>query len=117
MLQCHALVFSHICLFNIPAIKNQQDLIFCIIFFFPFERLISKKRRKKTLPNKSGEKLSNSTGSFGNDEVLAKRVSMETNMLLRLKTHRVAFWTERGKKTAGRGDNKRGRRDVMSTRS
>lgn len=101
MLQCHALVFSHICLFNIPAIKNQQDLNFLYYFFLSFRTFNLQKEKKKTLPHKSGEKLSNSTGSFGNDEVLAKRVSMETNMLLRLKTHRVAFWTERGKKPRG----------------
>ena len=99
-------IFPHM-LIQYPGDKKNpagpQFFILIFYFFFAFEHLLpkKKKKKKKTLPHKSGEKLSNSTGSFGSDEVLAKRVSMETNMLLRLKTHRVAFWTERGKKPRG----------------
>lgn len=88
-------------LIQYPGDKKPAGPHFFVFFFLSFRTFNLQKEKKKTLPHKSGEKLSNSTGSFGNDEVLAKRVSMETNMLLRLKTHRVAFWTERGKKPRG----------------
>jgi len=51
--------------------------------------------QKKTLPHKSSEKLSNSTGSFGTNEVLVKWVSMETNMLTA--EDRAALWYERSR--------------------
>lgn len=93
-------VFPHM-LIQYPGDKKPAGPHFLYYFFLSFRTFNLQKEKKKTLPHKSGEKLSNSTGSFGNDEVLAKRVSMETNMLLQLKTHRVAFWTERGKKPRG----------------
>ena len=65
------MVFFHVRLFSVPAIKPAGPQ-------FAFERLISK---RKTLPHKSSEELSNGAGSFGANEVLIKWVSMETNML------------------------------------